>query len=200
MLCVNSKSSAHGQGLGFGQNIIDGVDAGVMDDEIRFLWIGKGETRGHAGKGAQRWLDLGGQQIQPSELMKLGLILALAAWFHRASWERVGHPSFLVLPLVAILIPVGLILIVVTYAGWQYLSHWESTDDAQVDGHIHPINAKVGGTVLSVNVVENHLVEGGTILAQLDSRDYEVAVMRAQAELAQAQADVVAALRRLSMW
>ena len=65
---------------------------------------------GHVGKGAQRWLDLGGQQIQPSELMKLGLILALAAWFHRASWERIGNPLFLVPPLIAILIPVGLIM------------------------------------------------------------------------------------------
>ena len=49
---------------------------------------------GHVGKGAQRWLDIGGQQIQPSELMKLGLILALAAWFHRANWERIGNPLF----------------------------------------------------------------------------------------------------------
>ena len=65
---------------------------------------------GHIGKGAQRWLDVGGQQIQPSELMKLGLILALASWFHRASWERIGNPLFLIPPLIAILIPVGLIL------------------------------------------------------------------------------------------
>jgi rod shape determining protein RodA len=65
---------------------------------------------GHVGKGAQRWLDLGGQQIQPSELMKLGLILVLAAWFHRASWERMGNPLFLLPPLIAILIPVGLIV------------------------------------------------------------------------------------------
>lgn len=92
-----------------------------------------------------------------------------------------------------LLIPVVLILIVAGYAGWQYLSHWETTDDAQVDGHIHPVNAKVGGTVLSVNVVENQRVEAGTILAQLDSRDYEVAVARAEAELAQAQAGVIAA-------
>ena len=56
---------------------------------------------GHVGKGAQRWLELGGQQIQPSELMKLGLILALAAWFHRASWERMGNPLFLLPPLIA---------------------------------------------------------------------------------------------------
>ena len=46
---------------------------------------------GHVGKGAQRWIDLGGVQIQPSELMKLALVLALAAWFHRASWERIGN-------------------------------------------------------------------------------------------------------------
>lgn len=65
---------------------------------------------GHVGKGAQRWLELGGLQMQPSEMMKLALILALAAWFHRASWERMGNPLFLVPPLVAILIPVGLIL------------------------------------------------------------------------------------------
>jgi membrane fusion protein (multidrug efflux system) len=92
-----------------------------------------------------------------------------------------------------LLIPVLLVVIAGAYAGWQYLSHWESTDDAQIDGHIHPVNAKVGGTVLSVSVVENQKVEAGTILVQLDSRDYEVAVARAAAELAQAQAGVVAA-------
>ena len=65
---------------------------------------------GHVGKGAQRWIDLGGLQIQPSELMKLALILALASWFHRASWERIGNPLFLIPPILAILVPVGLIL------------------------------------------------------------------------------------------
>jgi rod shape determining protein RodA len=65
---------------------------------------------GHVGKGAQRWLDIGGLQIQPSELMKLALVLALASWFHRASWERIGNPLFLIPPLIAVLIPVGLIL------------------------------------------------------------------------------------------
>jgi rod shape determining protein RodA len=65
---------------------------------------------GHVGKGAQRWLELGGLQLQPSELMKLALVLALASWFHRASWERMGNPLFLVPPLIAVLIPVGLIL------------------------------------------------------------------------------------------
>jgi rod shape determining protein RodA len=65
---------------------------------------------GHAGKGAQRWLEFGGLQLQPSELMKIALVLALASWFHRASWERIGNPLFLIPPLIAVLLPVGLIL------------------------------------------------------------------------------------------
>ena len=65
---------------------------------------------GHVGKGAQRWIDLGGLQLQPSELAKIGLVMALAAWFHRASWERVGNPLFLIPPAIMVLIPVGLIL------------------------------------------------------------------------------------------
>jgi rod shape determining protein RodA len=68
------------------------------------------ERMGHVGKGAQRWIDLGGLQIQPSELAKIGLVLVLAAWFHRASWERMGNPLFLIPPLILVLVPVGLIL------------------------------------------------------------------------------------------
>ena len=65
---------------------------------------------GRAGKGAQRWIELGGLQLQPSELMKIALVLALASWFHRASWERIGNPLFLVPPLLAVLVPVVLIV------------------------------------------------------------------------------------------
>ena len=65
---------------------------------------------GHVGKGAQRWLDLGGLQMQPSELAKIGIVMALAAWFHRASWERMGNPLFLIPPIVVVLVPVALVL------------------------------------------------------------------------------------------
>lgn len=65
---------------------------------------------GHVGKGAQRWIEFGGLQLQPSEIMKIALVLALASWFHRASWERIGNPLFLIPPMIAILLPVGLII------------------------------------------------------------------------------------------
>ena len=65
---------------------------------------------GHVGKGAQRWIEFGGLQLQPWELMKIALVLALASWFHRASWERIGNPLFLIPPAIAVLVPVGLIL------------------------------------------------------------------------------------------
>jgi rod shape determining protein RodA len=65
---------------------------------------------GHVGKGAQRWIELGGMDWQPSELMKLALVLALASWFHKASWERMGNPLFLIPPAIAVLLPVGLIV------------------------------------------------------------------------------------------
>ncbi len=65
---------------------------------------------GHTGLGAKRWMTIGGVEIQPSELMKLFLTMALAHWFHRASYERVGNIFFLLPPILAILLPVGLIL------------------------------------------------------------------------------------------
>lgn len=65
---------------------------------------------GHTGLGAKRWITIHGAEIQPSELMKLFLVLALASYFHRASHERVGHLLFLLPAVLAILLPVGLIL------------------------------------------------------------------------------------------
>ena len=65
---------------------------------------------GHVGKGAERWIDIAGLQLQPSELMKVALVMALASWFHRASWQRMANPLFLIPPALATLVPVVLIL------------------------------------------------------------------------------------------
>jgi rod shape determining protein RodA len=65
---------------------------------------------GHTGLGAKRWFVVGGVEVQPSELMKLFLTLSLAAYFHRATYERIGNILFLIPALLAVLLPVGLIL------------------------------------------------------------------------------------------
>jgi membrane fusion protein (multidrug efflux system) len=89
-----------------------------------------------------------------------------------------------------------IIIVVVAVAGfflWQYYSVRESTDDAQVDGHIYSISPRVSGTVISLNFDENDLVKKGQVLAQLDPKDYQVALQRSQADLADAEANARAA-------
>jgi membrane fusion protein (multidrug efflux system) len=76
---------------------------------------------------------------------------------------------------------------------WQYYSVRESTDDAQIDGHINPISPRVTGTVMNVLHDDNEVVQAGTLLVELDPKDYEVAVDRARADLANAQANSTAA-------
>lgn len=89
----------------------------------------------------------------------------------------------------------GIALVVAVVAGvWIWIaSGRESTDDAQVDAHITPIAARVGGTVLRVPVEPNQEVEAGTVLVEIDRRDYEIALERARAQLADAEAAALAA-------
>ncbi|MCB9947271.1 MAG: rod shape-determining protein RodA [Rhodospirillaceae bacterium] len=68
------------------------------------------EVMGEIGMGAQRWIDLGVIQLQPSELMKVAMVLALARYFHGPTLEEVGRISRLLMPLVLVLAPVGLVL------------------------------------------------------------------------------------------
>jgi membrane fusion protein (multidrug efflux system) len=82
-------------------------------------------------------------------------------------------------------------IVVVLVAGvflWRYLSSYESTDDAQADVHLYPVSARVSGYVVRVNVDDNQWVEKGTVLVEIDPKDYEVAVAQAEANLANAEA------------
>ncbi|HKD79041.1 MAG TPA: HlyD family secretion protein [Candidatus Angelobacter sp.] len=88
---------------------------------------------------------------------------------------------------------VALVLVAAGVSVWYYYSGRESTDDAQIDGHINPISSRVIGTVVRVLHDDNDFVEAGTLLVELDPKDYEVAVERARADLANAQANAVAA-------
>jgi len=91
----------------------------------------------------------------------------------------------------------GLTVLVLAIAGvavWLAVTAGrETTDDAQVDAHVTQISSRVGGTVTKVAIEDNQLVEAGAILVELDPRDYQVAVEKARAELADAEASAVAA-------
>lgn len=90
---------------------------------------------------------------------------------------------------------VGLAVVVLAgVAAWLWLtSGRETTDNAQVDAHVTQISPRVGGTVQRIAVVENQQVEPGAVLIELDPRDYQIAVEKARAELADAEASAVAA-------
>jgi membrane fusion protein (multidrug efflux system) len=92
-----------------------------------------------------------------------------------------------------LIIPVALVLTAVVAFAWWYYGGRESTDDAQIDGHITQVSASVGGRIVAVHVSDNQPVTAGTVLAEIDPRDYQVAVDRAAAELASAQASAEAA-------
>ena len=68
------------------------------------------EVAGEIGMGAQRWIDLGVVRLQPSELMKIALVLALARYFHGCSYEETGRITYLIVPVAMVLAPVALVL------------------------------------------------------------------------------------------
>jgi membrane fusion protein (multidrug efflux system) len=90
---------------------------------------------------------------------------------------------------------IGVVVLVALAAGiwWWTTRNRESTDDAQVDAGVTPIAARVGGTVMSVPIVDNQQVKEGTVLLEIDKRDFEIALDRARAELADAEASAAAA-------
>jgi membrane fusion protein (multidrug efflux system) len=88
---------------------------------------------------------------------------------------------------------VVILLLIGGFFIWRYYSVRESTDDAQIDGHINPISPRVTGTVVNVLHDDNEVVQAGTLLVELDPKDYQVAVDRARADLANAQANSTAA-------
>lgn len=78
---------------------------------IGFVLLVIVEFMGQIGMGAQRWINLGFIQIQPSELMKVAMVMALARYFHSARLDDMRRLSFLLLPALMVLLPVGLVLL-----------------------------------------------------------------------------------------
>jgi membrane fusion protein (multidrug efflux system) len=100
----------------------------------------------------------------------------------RRSWARI----FLLFAL-AIALAIG------GYWLWNYFSSYESTDDAQIDGHVNAISARISGHLSEVLVQDSQLVKAGDVLVRIDPRDYEVAVSGAEANLADAEASLESA-------
>jgi membrane fusion protein, multidrug efflux system len=82
-------------------------------------------------------------------------------WYRRST-KRVGL-------LVLLVLAVGAVL---PFA-WNYLQSYESTDDAQIDGHIDPLSSRINGTVIGVHAEDNDRVKAGELLVEIDPRDNE---------------------------
>jgi membrane fusion protein (multidrug efflux system) len=98
------------------------------------------------------------------------------------------------------LIGIAVFLLMATGTGWYlHARGFEDTDDAQIDGHLNPVAARIDGTIKSVHVEDNQRVEGGTLLVELDPGDAKIALEQAQAQHDQAMAQLSASHPNLPM-
>ena len=84
---------------------------------------------------------------------------------------------------------IGAVIVIGAVGFWLYSSGYETTDDAQVDGHLNGITSRIDGEVKAVYAEENQSVQAGQVLVELDPRDFQVALEQAQAQILKAQAD-----------
>src|ERR1017187_4906390 len=66
-----------------------------------------------------------------------------------------------------------LVLLIAGFFAYRYFTSYESTDDAQVDGHVNSVSARVSGHVIKLNVEDNQYVQAGTVLVEIDQADYD---------------------------
>lgn len=78
---------------------------------VAFLMLVAVDVVGFKGMGAQRWLNLGVIQLQPSEVMKIALIMALARYYHGLTLEQVSKPLYVAIPVLLIMLPVALVVV-----------------------------------------------------------------------------------------
>jgi len=102
--------------------------------------------------------------------------------------SRTQSPGFRIAVVIALIV-----LLVVGFFAYRYFTSYESTDDAQVDGHINSVSARISGHVIKLNVQDNQYVQAGTVLVEIDPADYQFAYERAKADFANAQATAIAA-------
>ena len=86
-----------------------------------------------------------------------------------------------------------IIFLIAGFFAYRYFTSYESTDDAQVDGHVNSVSARISGHVIKLKVQDNQYVQAGTVLVEIDPADYQVAYERAKADFEDAQAAAIAA-------
>ena len=91
----------------------------------------------------------------------------------RTSLSRLRRSKTAMRVLIAL---VALVVVASSALLYRYLISWESTDDAQIDGHIDPLSSRIDGTVTAVHAEDDDRVKKGELLVEIDPRDYEVAV------------------------
>src|SRR5579864_5094400 len=89
---------------------------------------------------------------------------------------------------IVVLLVILSVLAAGSYYAWTYFGAYESTDDAQVDGHINAISARINGYVTDVPVDDEQVVKAGDVLVRIDPKDFAVALANAEADLAAAEA------------
>jgi len=101
----------------------------------------------------------------------------------------------------SVLVLLSVVLIASALLGWHFVVHPHevNTDDAQIDGHVHPINSRIGGTITWVNpnVEDTYYVTAGTVMAHLDPNDYQPTVNRLEGDLQASEAQERAAALNL---
>src|SRR5579862_9092930 len=102
--------------------------------------------------------------------------------------SRTSTPGFRIAILIGLVV-----LLVIGFFAYRYFTSYESTDDAQVDGHINSVSARITGHVIKLNVRDNQEVKAGDVLVEIDPADYQVAYEKAKADFADAQAAAIAA-------
>jgi len=102
--------------------------------------------------------------------------------------SRTASPGFRIALIIG-----AIVLLVAAFFVYRYVTSYESTDDAEVDGHINSISARITGHVTKLNIVDNQYVQAGTVLVEIDPTDYQVAYERAKADFENAQAAAAAA-------
>ena len=126
----------------------------------------------------------GTETMEPDEKLTINLADDKAG---SPSKERTDKPSTSRRKKILVISAVVVVAIVAAYFAWNAF-RYEDTDDAQIDGHVMPLSARISGHIQEVHVIEGQLVRAGDVLVTIDPEDYKTAAEQAQANLTNALA------------